>query len=421
MLLRLAVAACVVRGAAGSRRRERERHENASRRSAPAAWSNRALHNSTDVVGGDAAAKWAGLYECGDAGEAYSAAYLTSATSFLRQAVRVPAERLNRGAGNMEGASHSNFKRSAKFKTIDLFDFFIEHLSWYERRLWADGDDLRDRTLRRVQAQRHIHSTRLINPDRTLRHDVVALMPFYATSGGDAGHSALESRRTFLRLTVDSIRQSFPNIVVCVATQPDLNYVSNVTAIPFFDVLHATLEKPSRLGFAVLHLAQQKMLLDVRWKQFKYVFYTESDQILHLRGIDRLLSAVDTGNMPSHLIPHRVQPVPLRNDYGPEALPSTAIEARKEFAKNGAKTLHRVIDSAKASCCFDKGTCGSDRAHWKRAKSPDVELFQMAVSKGESMEDSFALITGEGNFLRQIIRVCNMFPHERHACVDGDY
>jgi coenzyme F420-reducing hydrogenase alpha subunit len=71
------------------------------------------LHNSTQVVAGDAAKKWAGLcvapprrrkgggkaaayaprgalrrlvrrYACDDAGEAYSAAYLTSTTSFLR-------------------------------------------------------------------------------------------------------------------------------------------------------------------------------------------------------------------------------------------------------------------------------------------------------------------------------------------------
>ena len=58
----------------------------------------------------------------------------------------------------------------------------------------------------------------------------------------------------------------------------------------FYDVLHYyTLPKPSRLGFATVHTAQQAMLNNPKWSRFEYVFYTESDQILHVRDVNRLL------------------------------------------------------------------------------------------------------------------------------------
>ena len=45
----------------------------------------------------------------------------------------------------------------------------------------------------------------------------------------------------------------------------------------FYDVLHYyTLPKPSRLGFATVHTAQQAMLNNPKWSRFEHVFYTES-------------------------------------------------------------------------------------------------------------------------------------------------
>ena len=104
-------------------------------------------------------------------------------------------------------------------------------------------------------------------------------MPYYATAGGDSGHSALESRRAYLKLTLESLKPTFPKYTVCVATEPDYAYVTNATnGLGFYDVLKRfDIPKPSRLGFATLYTAQQALQHDPRWADFKFVFYTESD------------------------------------------------------------------------------------------------------------------------------------------------
>ena len=57
---------------------------------------------------------FAGLYACPDAGEAYSAAYLTQVSTFL--SFPVAEDRLFKGQANMEGASHAMFKQTALHK-----------------------------------------------------------------------------------------------------------------------------------------------------------------------------------------------------------------------------------------------------------------------------------------------------------------
>ena len=61
----------------------------------------------------------------------YSAAFLCSRAVMLKH--QVPETRLHKGVGNMEGASNFMFKKNRLLKTVDMFDFFIEHLSWYGR------------------------------------------------------------------------------------------------------------------------------------------------------------------------------------------------------------------------------------------------------------------------------------------------
>ena len=95
---------------------------------------------------------------------------------------------------------------------------------------------------------------------------------YYATAGGDSGHSALESRRAYLRKTVESLKPTFPKYTVCVATKPDYEYVTTEPGLDFYDVKsYFDLPKPSRLGFATIHTAQQALLHDPKWASFEYV------------------------------------------------------------------------------------------------------------------------------------------------------
>merc|ERR1712196_460045 len=165
--------------------------------------------------------------------------------------------------------------------------------------------------------------------------------------GGDSGHSALASRRIYLRKTVESLKPTFPHYTVCVATKPDYDYVTDEkNELGFYDVLHYyTLPKPSRLGFATVHTAQQAMLNNPKWSRFDYVFYTESDQILHVRDVHRLLH-IASSEVPNHVLPHRISPVPRRVDMGPEPFDwgngrvlgvAAGTKAMQEFGRNAPK------------------------------------------------------------------------------------
>lgn len=426
MLLRWTLAVAAARSSMG---KKREAHG-----TSVASWVRERTHhlNASDERGDDR--HFAGVYECPDTGEAYSAAFLCTRTVML--AHPVAEKRLSEGAANMEGASNAMFKRNRLWKTVDMFDFFIEHLSWYERRFKADAANLRERALRRLGGTA-FQRTSAVNPRRKTREDVVVIMPYYATAGGDSGHSALESRRAFLRLTVESLRRTFPRYTACVATEPDYEYVSNTPGLDFFDVLKRfDISKPSRLGFATLFTAQKALATDPRWAGFNFVLYTESDQILHVRDVDRLLKIAGNSAVPNHVIPHRVMPAARRVDLGPEPLDWTdhmgsksgfrhkpGAMALSEFAQNDAKKLHRIHDVDAASCCFDRAPCSKHRSHWKRGHDSSVHLFQIAAPNGTEEEtgaDSVALLAGEGNFLRQSFRVCKVSPRRRDFCHGED-
>mmetsp|Transcript_10965 Transcript_10965/g.36299 ORF Transcript_10965/g.36299 Transcript_10965/m.36299 type:complete len:324 (+) Transcript_10965:96-1067(+) len=283
-----------------------------------------------------------------------------------------------------------------------------------------------DRMLERFNAQTSHKGT----PNDAPLGDVLAVMPFYATPGGDAGHSSLFTRRSYLRITVESLRPVFPRILVCVASDFDFDYVksefNDTSKISEVMKYKAQLFRPSRLGFATIYLSQYLLLKDPRFFDVRYVFYTESDQILRARSPSKLLDLVGSGHT-FFLIPHRVQPVPVLRDFG-----ETKFEVHrarsfmnpdhiKEFAKNDAKpTVHHVnADLKNASCCFDRNPCSTNRERWRRFGHPDLELFQIKAptrhNNGDApthhpFNDSLVLVAGEGNFLRQSFRICKLGP-----------
>ncbi|KAH8068251.1 hypothetical protein JL721_6825 [Aureococcus anophagefferens] len=392
MVLRwLVVALAAVDG------KKRERHG-----ADVASWVRDRTHhlNASEEAGDES--RFAGTYECPDTGEAYSAAFLCTRAVFLKS--EVAEKRLFEGAANMEGASNAMFRKNRLLKTVDMFDFFIEHLS-----------------------------CAAVNPSGRARDDVVVIMPYYATAGGDSGHSALESRRAYLKLTLESLKPTFPKYTVCVATEPDHAYVTDAA---------------NGLGFY-----DQALQHDPRWAGFKFVFYTESDQILHVRDVNQLLHIAGNGAVPNHVLPHRVMPAPRRRDMGPEPLDWTGhpgadslnaesgdapkkpgkAKARRgfrhapgamalaEFALNDAKALHRVVDVTKASCCFDRAACAQhrpleERPRPRRRALPDRRPGVEPERRGAGRP--FALIAGEGNFLRQHFRVCAVNADARDFCHD---
>ena len=354
-----------------------------------------------------------GWYDCVDSGEAYSGAYFSSVEAFLR----VPAEeeRLHSKNTNMEGASFMQFAKKRKLKSIDMLDFFSVHLSWYERRLGvADAKGgikkaaQRDMTAHMMRQTAEIQRSGYTNPTRAKPPRVVAVMPFFASSGGalgksDAGHSAFEMRRAYLNITFWALHDLFGNVVVSVATQHDHDFV-RALGLPWYDVLLNTLPRASVLGIATV-IYSQRAFAERGWdKDFDYIFYTESDQILHVRDMAPLLAEADANTI---VLPHRAVPVPLDVDFSPATLElAQRTPMAKELRTNAAKTHTHLADAnalMTTRCCFDRGECTPKRDHWKNYGNNKKGAVSLV-----GVSNSFAFITGEGNFLRDHYRTCKV-------------
>lgn len=318
----------------------------------------------------------------------YSAAWLASrkllesfSASFLNE------ERLKRRGTMMEGASFLVFHgaQSQVFKSLDLLDFYVEHLSWYERLLARAAKEVGEGRERVQRFARWVYRSRIKQETAKLtqlggasrKRRVVAVMPFYAASSGQ-GPSAIEMRASYLNATLASIRSSLTErIVVAVENAADLDTAR--AHGPLFDEFYLPgLISPDKLGVAALiatHRALIRLPLnqsffdkghwthDGRWADVDYVFYTESDQIVRIVDQAALLDLADaTGGV---VVPRRVVPIPTSTDFD-----GTGCTLEVDVGGGTCKTKHdllattdfqtndaiRVVDipppGSCCSCCF---------------------------------------------------------------------
>lgn len=174
--------------------------------------------------------------------------------------------------------------------------------------------------------------------------ETIVAMPFFATPTrglGDSGHSSHEMRRAFLAMTFRGVSHFFKHQTVCVGTDFDEHYVKNESGLPFYDVMRippermqgharrngATVPDPNVpfkagcMGLATVTMIKLRLARDPRFARFRYVYYTESDQLPHIRNLGALLHTLrverDRGTY-AMFAPHRL--VPLR---GPRSCPVT--------------------------------------------------------------------------------------------------
>lgn len=360
--------------------------------------------------------------------EVYSAAWLTTADT-VRSVPYLP-ERLDKPGTNMEGASFIIFAGASKIKTINMLDFYIEHLSWYERRMRLNAVHpvkLRDKLQRVMTMNIEMHTANLMKRARHHRpvRDGVAVMPFFSANSG-VGHSDVDLRRVYLTATFWPLFNIFPRIVVSVCELSDVKYIKE-SGLPVYDILYTKLPSPQKLGVATLlrtgraldhdlHEAGSQLRANLGWQDFKYVYYTESDQILHVRHLDYWISLVET-HPKALIVPHRVVPIPLSRDFtdhmdheirGMQYQSLLYSELRRNSA-NSLVTMKESDDMHR--CCFptEDHACRNKPIANMRNVS-EATFFQYG---SKSTASTFAMIGGEGNFWKMKFRLCQ-FQGEDH-------
>lgn len=148
------------------------------------------------------------------------------------------------------------------------------------------------------------------------------------------------------------------------------------------------------------------------WRKARFFFYTESDQLARVRGLDALADLVDAAPAETVLLPHRVVPVPVPGDFGDDDDAAADDRARAallgsaELARNGAWG-ETALDAAADACCF----AGVDDACTHRRAVPVDDLARDTTLLRPP--GGLALIPGEGNFLRMTFRKCAHAPGAR--------
>ena len=214
-------ATALVRGSSGTRATARSRSETSSMRPTPALL---ALVLCASIQ----ARPWQLAHCRGPKQAKYSAAWLAS-SDLLRALPEsyLNTSRLFKRGTMMEAASFLLLEKTATFKTRDFLDFYVEHLSWYERRLIVATNPL-DQREKVLGAARRALATKL--EAMTFRQkqrplDAVAVMPFYGQGQGQ-GPSSVGLRGIYLNATLNSVRAALTRtVVVAVHNEQDLEFV----------------------------------------------------------------------------------------------------------------------------------------------------------------------------------------------------
>jgi len=120
-------------------------------------------------------------------------------------------------------------------------------------------------------------------------------------------------RKYFFESTFWSVFRYIPNVCVFVASERDRNEVMEMR-LPLWTGQPIQLEVPLDVKNRTVLLPKmslehslKQMLIDPLWMPFQYVYYSEGDQILHLRHSTDLYNVIDESGGSFVLVPHRMQ------------------------------------------------------------------------------------------------------------------
>jgi hypothetical protein len=336
----------------------------------------------------------------------YAAAWLSSIQTFMKnkniQLERLPADY----NPNLEAGTWIGISSRTGYRTVDMMDFYVHHLSRYKGpdSVSPKYENNWKRFIKRLdEMQETYEKLPFNNPSNEKNGKVLAITPFHA---GKDIHSQEDEKQLFLNITVKSLARVFPNIVVTVCDEANYNYVMNESGLNeyLYDVL---LVKDLSMGElqncihlpALSSIQTREKIRDGSWMGFEFIYYTESDQPLHLRNVDELLrqTLLDDHTV---ITPHRSYPTALPEDLN---VAEARTQARQFMNMTGFKVLHDVPDIRSQGCCFDKFSL--DRKI--NVTSPELELFRQ--------HNTHAQAAGTCNPLRYTCHICRFMDKEAHG------
>jgi len=170
-------------------------------------------------------------------------------------------------------------------------------------------------------------------------------------------------RHKYFKIAVYSMFKYFANVLVYVSSHADKQKVAS-WSLPLLDIVDLTdvlAGVPPKEYFhdrPVEQLLPKYSFLDVanklesstekKWKNFSSLFYTEGDQVVHVRKLNALYKMLEASNGTFVFIPHRLQTLPLFEDY------PAAIQKVWQY-RRVQKKVDIVYDEHNSGSCCDNG------------------------------------------------------------------
>lgn len=210
--------------------------------------------------------------------------------------------------------------------TRDFLDFHVEHLSSTSN--FVLGNDITNDLIEKMQHRVAALQKKALlaaydgeRPDPRRLHNTVVIIPFHLSRVQKREEGTIDTnedatlRILFFKATFWATYHHFRHVVVGVSSKEHLRRVHSF-GLPIFAVLDMSSDfyyqdvgildgrtLPKFLLLRVINI----MKVHPDWQQFRFVYYTEADQVLYARDLPYIYDAIDK-NRPHHVVvPHRMQ------------------------------------------------------------------------------------------------------------------
>jgi len=245
--------------------------------------------------------------------------------------------------------------------TLDFFDFFGVHLSfwsdaaWFRRPPgWMKESTMRADVYAYLEGRISNDIAQLRSPaprSPGLRQTTVALVPFSTGKSGD--EVAKKSAWLFVKATFWSVRRQFDSVVLGACNADDVKLLKQLPAWQVYALSGAHCRENS--GIALLDFAWQAIRNNSsQWSSFKYIYFTEADVVLYLRRHKNVEDALQKHGM---LVPHRFNAFPAMQDFPPQLRrrlreSSPKYEAHLQLFSSGGGIREVQLEKSVDHCCL---------------------------------------------------------------------
>lgn len=254
--------------------------------------------------------------------EVYSAAWLIPRATFLSKSERIKDMFLLEQSSLWVLLENDDAQEARNVVlTRDFLDYFVEHLSSTTNIIRTNSQlerfHLRNTIKKSNVLRRHALNINHAPEHRPFSSDTIAIIAFSTNRAFAQGKKEStpermkvlqDTRYAFFEATFWSVYRYIPHIAVAISGTDELKRlrkahlpIHHIFMIPNASQPTWTLPKQS-----ILHLASM-LRTNTSWNHFRYVYFTECDQILHMRAQRHLHDFLEGTEGLFMTIPHRMQ------------------------------------------------------------------------------------------------------------------